>query len=119
MKKKARQMKKQYTKQKKRQQKLNKKHHDDVFLNHNGELNTCSGGSGGKQKLPRLVKLNPGINAMSLSFKPKMSLSLSNDDIINLYNSDNDDDSHGESESSSVSSNTSSKKSSSTSTTTN
>ena len=27
-------------------------------------------------KLPRLVKLNPGMNTMSLSFKPTMSLSL-------------------------------------------
>ena len=34
-------------------------------------------GSVGKTKLPRLVKLNPGMNTMSLSFKPTMSLSLS------------------------------------------
>ena len=83
------------------------------------------------------VKLNPGMNTMSLSFKPSVNAtsnelrrndsgstlaSLSSigdrqsDDMINLNTSD--DDGYGESESSSIS-NSSSKKSSSTSTITN
>ena len=135
------QMKKQQKKQKKRQRKLEKDGYGDILsLSQSGNLNSSGGSlnsSMGKAKLPRLVKLNPGMNTMSLSFKPSVNAtsnelrrndsgstlaSLSSigdrqsDDMINLNTSD--DDGYGESESSSIS-NSSSKKSSSTSTITN
>ncbi len=113
-------LKKQMKKQKVRQQKLDKLGYDDVSLNHSGDLNRSNdslNGSVGKTKLPRLVKLNPGMNTMSLSFKPTMSLSLSgqSDNMIQLENSAGSDYDDYE-ESDSTTSNTSSKKSSSTST---
>ena len=76
-------MKKQMKLQRKRQKAINKSKLDISGLGNSSSLDNSndSGVISPNHKLPRLVKLNPGMNTMSLSFKPTMSLSLTGEGL--------------------------------------